>query len=80
MEARRIILRIPDHPVLDINLDLSDAEIVSAAATSVTSGNIQGESAIEPANTLTLKRQRDLDVDGATAEWRVTEGVLEIVV
>ncbi len=36
-----------------------------------------GASSDNPA--LTLKRQRDLDVDNATAEWHVGEGVLVIL-
>jgi len=63
--------------VLDVNLGLSDAEIVATAA-SKTSASLHEETASEPNNTLTLKRQRDLDVDGATSEWRVSEGFLVI--
>lgn len=35
---------------------------------------------MEPNNTLTLKRQRDLDVDGATAEWNITKSILVLTV
>lgn len=63
--------------MLDVNLGLSDAEIVATAA-SKTSASLHEETASEPNNTLTLKRQRDLDVDGATSEWRVSEGFLVI--
>lgn len=64
-----------------MNLDLSDAEIVSLAS-SVTSVSLHGtseEAGMEPSNTLTLKRQRDLDVDGANAEWNIAEGVLFLI-
>ncbi|KAF8235054.1 hypothetical protein L208DRAFT_1451461 [Tricholoma matsutake] len=82
VEPRRFILTIPDFPVLDVNLNLSDAEIVSRAQ-SATSMSLHSESegaGMEPNNTLTLKRQRDLDVDGATAEWNITKSILVLTV
>lgn len=79
VEPRRFIVNIPDYPVLDVNLSLSDAEIVASAATK-TSASLHEETSSEPNNTLTLKRQRDLNVEGATSEWRITEGVLVIFV
>ena len=78
VEPRRFTLYVPDLPVLDVNLDLSDAEIVSLAS-SAASASLHGtveEKAVEPNNTLTLKRQRNLDVDEAKAEWRIGEGIL----
>ncbi|KAF8064117.1 pre-RNA processing PIH1/Nop17-domain-containing protein [Lyophyllum atratum] len=77
IEARRFVLHIPDCPVLDVNLGLSDAEIVAKAA-SKASASLHEQTASEPNNTLTLKRQRDLNPDGATSEWRVSEGLLVI--
>lgn len=97
LEPRRLILHIPfpTSYTLDINLNLSDAEIVAAASnittapasdsnTSITtsgpsifSSTISSEE--EPENALTLKRQRDFDVDAAKAEWRVAEDVLVVV-
>ncbi|RDB23507.1 PIH1 domain-containing protein 1 [Hypsizygus marmoreus] len=77
IEPRRFMVAIPDCPVLDVNLALSDAEIVATAPTK-TSASLHEETASEPNNTLTLKRQRDLDVDGATSEWRVADGTLVI--
>lgn len=70
------MVQIPDHPVLDVNLDLSDAEIV-VTASSRTSGTLGGGDG-EPNNILTLKRERDFDVKGATSEWRIDQGVLVI--
>jgi hypothetical protein len=46
---------------LDIDLALSDAEIVARGG---------GDAALK------LKRERALDVDGARAEWRVADGML----
>ncbi|KAJ6553989.1 pre-RNA processing PIH1/Nop17-domain-containing protein [Mycena vulgaris] len=65
LEAKRLLLSVPAHPPLDINLAVSDAEIVA------TSGG--GQAA------LMLKRERELDVDNATAEWRVSDGVLRLI-
>jgi hypothetical protein len=56
---------VPAHPPLDINLGVSDAEIVAKSG---------GGS-----DALMLKRQRELDVDNATAEWRVSDGILVVV-
>ncbi|KAJ7484073.1 PIH1 family [Mycena galericulata] len=68
LEARRVLLAVPSHPPLDINLGVSDAEIAA------TSG---GSAAADAA--LMLKRERALDVAHAAAEWRVAEGVLVLV-
>jgi len=80
VEPRRFILNIPDFPTLDVNLDLSDAEIVSRASssTSVTLHSAPEKAGTESSNTLTLKRQRDLDVDKVNAEWKVGENVLVV--
>ncbi|KAJ6524476.1 PIH1 family [Mycena capillaripes] len=66
LEARRLLLSVPAHPPLDINLSVSDAEIVA-------------KSDGPPEGALMLKRARELDVDNATAEWRVSDGVLVVV-
>ncbi|THG97205.1 hypothetical protein EW026_g4762 [Hermanssonia centrifuga] len=68
LESRRIILDAAPFYSLDVDLSLSDAQIMSVSG---------GASSDNPA--LTLKRQRDLDVDNATAEWHVGEGVLVIL-
>ncbi|KAJ7619406.1 pre-RNA processing PIH1/Nop17-domain-containing protein [Roridomyces roridus] len=68
VEPRRVLVAVPDHPLLDINLAVSDAEIAA------TSGNSEAADAA-----LKLKRERALDVERATAEWRVGEGVLVLV-
>ncbi|EGO20361.1 hypothetical protein SERLADRAFT_453038 [Serpula lacrymans var. lacrymans S7.9] len=67
LEPRRIILHIPALYELDINLDTADAEL-----TAIFSKCGSSDSA------LTLKRMRDLDVDGANAEWRVAEETIVI--
>lgn len=73
-------------PSLDLDLDLSksDAEIVASAPGPVTAAGIHGtneeDKMKEPNSTLLLKRQRDFDVDGAYAEWRIAEGKLLVCV
>ncbi|TFK37674.1 hypothetical protein BDQ12DRAFT_685084 [Crucibulum laeve] len=108
IEPRRLILSVPKHAVLDINLSLTDAEIVANASReaevlngralhvgdatreSLSGGWVghreieekeskerkESEKGGEPNSTLLLKRQRDLEVEKAKAEWRVGEGVL----
>lgn len=61
LEARRIIISIPTLPTLDIDLDLSDAELVSKHPQS---------------DVLSLKRQRPFLVDEASSEWRVKDRLL----
>ncbi|KAJ6463336.1 hypothetical protein C8R45DRAFT_841164 [Mycena sanguinolenta] len=66
LEPRRVILTVPGHPPLDINLGVSDAEIVAKSGAATPNGG------------LSLKRERELNVDAATAEWRVSAGVLVV--
>ncbi|KAK0497700.1 pre-RNA processing PIH1/Nop17-domain-containing protein [Armillaria luteobubalina] len=63
LEPRRLILTIPSQPPLNLDIDLSasDAELASKHTLS---------------DAIALKRQRPFNVDEATAEWRVSEGVL----
>ena len=67
---------------LDLDLSKSDAEIVASAPGPVTAVGIHGmdmdDQMKEPSSTLLLKRQRDFDVDAASAEWKVAEGRLII--
>ncbi|KAL0952349.1 hypothetical protein HGRIS_006629 [Hohenbuehelia grisea] len=77
VEAQRFILSIPPLFELDVRLDIPDAEIV-ANTRSLYSSSRPESSDQAPNNALTLKRQRDLDVDGARAEWRVQEGILVV--
>jgi len=66
---------------LDIDLNLSDAEIVASVPGVSALGNYrsdEGKTMKEPNTTLLLKRQRDFDVDAAFAEWRVEEEKLVI--
>jgi hypothetical protein len=82
IEPRRLTLSIPSRRTLDIDLAPSDAEIVSrisaintAAQTLTDSQRTRKDQ--ETSRTLQLKRQRDFDVDGAEAEWKVgTEVVI----
>ncbi|KAJ6596766.1 PIH1 family [Mycena sp. CBHHK59/15] len=69
LEARRLLLSVPSYAPLDINLDMSDAEIVATSAGVADSGHAA----------LMLKRERALDVDGALAEWRVADGALVLI-
>ena len=64
-----MILDIPSVYHLDLDLSMSDAQLMA------TFGGTSSED-----SALMLKRQRDFDVDGATAEWRVQEGVVLIFV
>ncbi|RPD60719.1 hypothetical protein L227DRAFT_81444 [Lentinus tigrinus ALCF2SS1-6] len=93
IEPRRIIFEAPGQSAapsrlpkpssasagyaLDLDLSASDADILALFASSGRSVHMQnGEESGRSA--LTLKRERALDVDGATAEWRVAEGLLVI--
>ena len=72
IEPRRFILSIPDYPTLDIDLKVSDAEIVKSSG-GVTSASITDgdgtQASTKSSLVLGLKRQRPFDVHGATAEW-----------
>ncbi|KIJ18200.1 hypothetical protein PAXINDRAFT_110714 [Paxillus involutus ATCC 200175] len=63
VEARRVILHIPSLYNLDINLDASDAELSATFANEVAK----------------LKGMRNLDVDGAKAEWRVADNAIVLL-
>ncbi|KAH9837934.1 uncharacterized protein C8Q71DRAFT_755284 [Rhodofomes roseus] len=66
VEPRRLLLSIPPLYALDLDLDLSDTQIRDVPRLSSPSVD----------QALMLKRQRDLDVGNARAEWRVAEGRL----
>lgn len=84
IEPQRILLYIPKTYFLDIKLDVPDAQIGKLRSMSIESSpqdkekseldidelRIKGHNAGEA---LRLKRQRDLDVDYARAEWRIGE-------
>ncbi|KIK54593.1 hypothetical protein GYMLUDRAFT_48498 [Collybiopsis luxurians FD-317 M1] len=85
IEPRRLILSIPNYPVLDLNLSLSDAELVARSgkgSTIITDlGTAEGksdDSAVD--KLLALKRQRPFYVEGATAEWIMADNKLLITV
>ncbi|KAF9047012.1 pre-RNA processing PIH1/Nop17-domain-containing protein [Rhodocollybia butyracea] len=67
IEPRRLIFSIPDYPTLDLNLSLSDAELVAR------SGN--GSSIITD-----LTDGRPFNVENATAEWFMAENRLLVSV
>jgi len=69
VEPRRIVLDVPSLYHLDIDLTMSDAQIVSMFGGTSSEGS-----------PLMLKRQREFDVDSATAEWRVQERTLILCV
>ncbi|KAI5119345.1 hypothetical protein M0805_004022 [Coniferiporia weirii] len=87
IEPRRILLSVPRTYFLDINLNLPDAQIGRIGASRVDDAVDTEEAEGLDVDTLRvkgynvgqalrLKRQRDFDVDGARAEWRVQEGKL----
>jgi hypothetical protein len=87
ISPRALELTIPDRRPLIIDLSLSDAEIESrtGAAYSPTSSDTEvhkwkTRQQEETKAVLQLKRQRDFDVDGAEAEWKIGSGVIEIYV
>jgi len=59
-----------------VNLDASDAEIVATFSDAEGVSRLDDGARAESA--LTLKRVRDLEVDNASAEWRVGEGVVVV--
>jgi len=71
IEPRRLTLVIPGLYVLDIDLNLSDSAPGRAPFPT-------GTSPQEAEHALMLKRDRNLDVDGARAEWRTKEQCLVI--
>ncbi|KAF9074537.1 pre-RNA processing PIH1/Nop17-domain-containing protein [Rhodocollybia butyracea] len=83
IEPRRLIFSIPDYPTLDLNLSLSDAELVarsgngSSIITDLTDGGKDGN---PTSKILTLKRQRPFNVENATAEWFMAENRLLVSV
>ncbi|KZP06871.1 hypothetical protein FIBSPDRAFT_876069 [Athelia psychrophila] len=72
LEPRRILLAIPGLYALDVPLDAPDAELVAATA------HLDSDRGSWETGALGLKRARDLDVEGAKAEWRVEEGCLVV--
>lgn len=70
--------------MLDLNLSLSDAELVarsdrgSSVITDLTNSTDNGASAIN--KLLGLKRQRPFDVESAAAEWIMSDNRLFISV
>jgi hypothetical protein len=83
IEPRRFTLSIPSRRTLDIELAPSDAEIVSRISATITAAQTLSDSQRtrkdqETSRTLQLKRQRDFDVDGAEAEWKVGSEVVII--
>lgn len=72
IETRCIVLNIPGYPVLEMDLNLPDAQIAAVIGSTTADPD-------EIKKTLMLKRQRDFDVDGAEAEWRVSEKILLLV-
>ena len=72
VEERRLLLNIPGLYSLDVDLTLPDSKLQSQLALAGA-----GPNGVETA--LMLKRTRSLDVDGAEAEWRISEGKLVVV-
>ncbi|PPQ90274.1 hypothetical protein CVT25_013099 [Psilocybe cyanescens] len=96
IEPNRILLSVPNRPILDIDVGLSDAEIVARVAAAYASSSSSSLSSSqkskgqaqndddkkeeETMRTLKLKRQRDFEVDSADAEWKVGTGTVTIFV
>jgi len=81
VEARRITLAVPNRRTLDIDLDISDAEIASRvsglfAATKLSDQEKRKE--VETTRMLQLKRQRDFQVDNTDAEWKIGTDTVSI--
>ncbi|KAH9003859.1 hypothetical protein EDB86DRAFT_2798811 [Lactarius hatsudake] len=72
IEPRRLTLVVPGLYGLDIDLNLSDSALGRALFPTDTSPQ-------EVEHALLLKRDRNLDVEGARAEWRRKEGCLVIM-
>ncbi|KZP06876.1 hypothetical protein FIBSPDRAFT_1053285 [Athelia psychrophila] len=81
LEPRRILLAVPGLYALDVPLDAPDAELVAASAQLDSDGTTAAAAGGGGWETgaLGLKRARDLDVEGARAEWRVEEGCLVVL-
>ena len=79
VEERRIILNVPPLYALDLDVSLPDAQLVSLFGGTTSDESGDGTSSMLNA-ALNLKRQRNFDVDGADAEWRVADGVVVISV
>lgn len=81
IEPQRILLYIPKTYFLDIKLDVPDAQIGKLRSMSSPQDKEKSELDIDElrikghnaGEALRLKRQRDLDVDHARAEWRIGE-------
>ncbi|KAI0744676.1 pre-RNA processing PIH1/Nop17-domain-containing protein [Earliella scabrosa] len=71
LEPRRLIFTSPLSYCLDLDLSRPDTEIQKSL-----SARAGSEKSVQHA--LTLKREREFDVDGARAEWRIAEGQLVI--
>ncbi|KAL0577167.1 hypothetical protein V5O48_004806 [Marasmius crinis-equi] len=75
IEPRRFILSVPNFPTLDVDLKLSDVEIVKRFGGDATSGSIQSASDSQASGdnnvVLSLKRQRPFKVQEAIAEWHM---------
>jgi len=56
------MINIPHLYSLDIDLDTSNGDVNTSAKM--------------PDSALPITRMRDLDVDGATAQWRVSQGII----
>ncbi|KAG6820528.1 hypothetical protein H0H93_015699 [Arthromyces matolae] len=77
VEPRRFLLQIPEYPILDVNMNLSDAEIVATSASQMSEA-LSDMNEAESNQILTLKRQRPFHVSDATSEWRIAENTLTV--
>jgi len=83
VSPRTLELVIPGRRPLIIDLSISDAEIAvrTGASYSASDAEIDEWKTRQQEVTtavLKLKRERDFDVDGAEAEWKIGSGIVEI--
>ena len=76
---------MPKRPTLDIDLALSDAEIAARVGgvyaqlpKPLSDEERHSRKQEETTRVLQLKRQRDFDVDGAEAEWKIGSDTVTI--
>ena len=79
---RHVTLVIPGRPVLDLDLSCSDAEITSKVGnrwSDATGEERDTKRQEETKQALLFKRQRDFDVPGAKAEWKIGTDTVRLI-
>ncbi|KAF8171301.1 pre-RNA processing PIH1/Nop17-domain-containing protein [Pholiota molesta] len=81
IEPRKLLMVIPKYGSVNIDLDLSDAEIssqIQLLSKSTSDESVEKRRDEETMRVLRLKRERDFDVEAAEAEWKIGTGVVVI--